>query len=123
MSLAGDAVEHLPPAPIYHTVYFELDTTTPTPESQKLIEGVYQQVADYPVPEVVVIGHTDTQASTAYNMTLSEARAKLIKDNLIAHGITPEMIRVEARGESDLLIPTADNVDEPRNRRVVINVR
>lgn len=123
MALFGDAIEHIPPAPTYHTVYFETDTTTLTAESQQLISDIYAEIANRPYPEVVVIGHTDTQASAAYNIGLSQARAELVKADLLSRGINPAEISIEARGESDLLVQTADNVDEPLNRRVVINVR
>lgn len=122
-ALYGDAIEALPAPPIYHTVYFELDSTQLTPESQALVEGIYQEILDNFVLDVLVIGHTDTQASAAYNMELSLARAEAIKNNLIDIGISEDLISVEARGETDLLVNTADNVDEVRNRRVVINLR
>ena len=38
-------------------------------------------------------------------------------------GEGPARIRVEGRGEREPLIPTKDEVAEPRNRRVVISVR
>ena len=68
------------------------------------------------------MGHTDTQASEAYNIALSNRRAELIRENLIEVGIDPEIISTEGRGETDLLVPTDDNVSEVRNRRVVIDV-
>jgi len=37
--------------------------------------------------------------------------------------ISPERIQARGRGERELLVPTADEVREPRNRRVEINVR
>lgn len=112
-----------PPEPIIRTVYFNNDTTVLTDESQAQIEEIYQDIIVYPAAEIVVIGHTDTQASTDYNLALSKRRAELIKANLVEIGIDPSIISTEGRGESDLLIETADNVSEVRNRRVVIDVR
>jgi outer membrane protein OmpA-like peptidoglycan-associated protein len=42
---------------------------------------------------------------------------------LIELGIPPERIQARGRGERELLVPTEDEVSEPRNRRVEINVR
>lgn len=123
MELFGPAINQLTRAPIYHTVNFETDSTTLTAESQKIIKGIYQEILNDPVPEIILIGHTDTQASASYNMALSQQRADAIKTDLIAEGIDPEIIKIEARGETDLLVKTADNVAEVLNRRVVINVR
>lgn len=112
-----------PPEPIIRTVYFNNDTTILTDESQEQIGEIYQDVLIYPAAEITVIGHTDTQAPADYNLALSKRRAELIKTNLIEVGIDPAIITTEGRGESELLIETADNVSEVRNRRVVIDVR
>jgi outer membrane protein OmpA-like peptidoglycan-associated protein len=42
---------------------------------------------------------------------------------LIARGIASESIVAIGRGKRELLVPTADGVAEPRNRRVEILVR
>lgn len=111
-----------PPVPIIRTVYFNNDTTDLTDESKEKIDAIYNDILIYPAAEILVIGHTDTQASEAYNLTLSKRRAELIRQNLVNIGIDPAIITTEGRGESDLLVPTADNVSEVRNRRVVIDV-
>ena len=71
----------------------------------------------------MVIGHTDTVGSLAYNDKLSLARAERLRDMLVELGIPAERIHVAGRGKRELLVPTEDNVSEPRNRRVEINVR
>ena len=111
-----------PPAPIIRTVYFNNDTTDLTDESKAKIDAIYNDILTYPAAEILVVGHTDTQASEAYNIALSNRRAELIRENLIEVGINPEIISTEGRGETDLLVPTDDNVSEVRNRRVVIDV-
>lgn len=111
-----------PPAPIMRTVYFNNDTTDLTDESKAKIDAIYNDILTYPAAEILVVGHTDTQASDAYNLALSKRRAELIRQNLIEVGIDPEIITTQGRGETDLLVPTADNVSEVRNRRVVIDV-
>lgn len=112
-----------PPEPIIRTVYFNNDTTVLTDESQAQIDEIYQDIIVYPAAEIVVTGHTDTQAPADYNVALSKRRAELIKANLVDIGIDPAIITTEGLGESDLLVDTADNVSEVRNRRVVIEVR
>lgn len=111
-----------PPVPIMRTVYFNNDTTELTDESKAKIDAIYNDILTYPAAEILVVGHTDTQASDAYNLELSNRRAELIRQNLIDVGIDPEIITTQGRGETDLLVPTADNVSEVRNRRVVIDV-
>ena len=70
----------------------------------------------------MVVGHTDSSGSTRYNDKLSKRRANSVKDGLVARGVPAEWIREESRGESDLLVKTADNVREPANRRAQITL-
>jgi len=58
-----------------------------------------------------------------YNDRLSLARAGRMRDMLIERGVPAERIQARGRGERELLVPTEDQVREPRNRRVEINVR
>ncbi len=111
-----------PPVPIIRAVYFNNDTTDLTDESKAKIDAIYNDILTYPAAEILVVGHTDTQASEPYNLALSKRRADLIRQNLVEIGIDPEIITTEGRGETDLLVPTADNVSKVRNRRVVIDV-
>ena len=57
------------------------------------------------------------------NDRLSAQRAETVKGFLVQIGIAAERITTAGRGEREPLIRTADEVDEPRNRRVEINVR
>jgi outer membrane protein OmpA-like peptidoglycan-associated protein len=46
-----------------------------------------------------------------------------VRDLLVAEGIDPAMIQVTSHGEENPLVPTEDEVAEPRNRRVEVTVR
>jgi OOP family OmpA-OmpF porin len=72
--------------------------------------------------EIVDAGHTDRSGSDAYNVTLSKRRADVVKEVMIQMGARGDAIKVEAHGESDPAVKTADGVKEPRNRRVEINL-
>jgi outer membrane protein OmpA-like peptidoglycan-associated protein len=47
----------------------------------------------------------------------------MIRAALIEVGVPAEKLETASRGERDLLVPTDDEVDEPKNRRVEINLR
>ena len=70
-----------------------------------------------------VIGHTDRVGTLTRNDALSLQRAARMRDELVKAGVDPAKIRVEGRGEREPLVPTPDEVAEPRNRRVEINIR
>lgn len=117
------AVAALPERPRRYLVFYQLDQLVLTSESSRNLDPIKQHVASFPAPEVIVTGHADRLGSTAYNDALSLRRAEQIKEVLLGAGVPEKTIQVEARGEREPLVPTADNVAEPRNRRVEIKVR
>jgi outer membrane protein OmpA-like peptidoglycan-associated protein len=64
-----------------------------------------------------IAGHTDTVGSAVYNVQLSRARAQAIGSWFRRRGLKVP-IAFEGFGESAPLVKTADEVDEPKNRRV-----
>lgn len=119
----GAAVSSLPKAPMSVTLYFILGTDKLTPESKTEAEKIYAEFAQRQVPEVWVIGHTDTVGSEAHNQTLSVKRAEKVRQSLIKLGVPAENIHASGKGEHDLLVNTPDNTKEPKNRCAEINVR
>lgn len=113
----------LPPAPVSYLLYFSSDTDELTPQSRALAPAILAEISRRPAAEVVVIGHTDTRGSDEYNDRLSLDRARAVKQQLAALGFDPARISVAGRGRRELLVPTAADVSEPRNRRAEILVR
>jgi outer membrane protein OmpA-like peptidoglycan-associated protein len=75
------------------------------------------------VPEVMIVGHTDTMGDRKSNLALGMKRAVAVQSILVQAGLSLTMVDVASHGEADLLIKTRDNTPEPRNRRVEITVR
>lgn len=71
---------------------------------------------------VNVNGYTDTTGSPQYNLDLSHRRAEAVADVLVDEGVDSRRISPKGFGETRLRVPTADNVNEPRNRRVEIRI-
>ncbi len=113
----------LPAAPATFVVYFLEDSDELTDASKRELGHVFDEIARRPLPDIVVIGHTDTIGARRYNDRLSLARAERVRQMLIEHGVPAERIQARGRGERELLVATPDQVREPRNRRVEINVR
>lgn len=121
--LFGDVLAALPSAPEHFVLNFQFDSDELTAESKALLPQVLKAVKGHPVPEVQVIGHTDTVGTSASNIALGMKRAEMIRKQLVDIGLDPTLIETVSHGEADLLIKTADDVPEPRNRRVEISVR
>lgn len=119
----GAVLAALPMAPEAFTLYFRLESDELTDDSRALLPGVLKAVAGRPAPEVGVVGHTDTSGESKSNYALGLERANRVRTLLIGAGVSESLIDVSSLGESDLRIATADNVLEPRNRRVEISVR
>ena len=118
----GAALDAQPMRPSAFTLYFEGEDTL-TVESQRNVDDVLAAIARSPVPDVVIVGHTDLVGTDAYNDELARRRAETVRQLVIARGIAPERIVAYGRGKREPAVPTADGVAEPRNRRVEIIVR
>jgi len=119
----GATLAALPAAPASFVLYFLPDSDELTEGSKSELEHVFAEIQRRPLPDIVVIGHTDTVGARRYNDRLSLARAERMREMLVERGIPADRIQARGRGERELLVPTADEVREPRNRRVEINVR
>jgi outer membrane protein OmpA-like peptidoglycan-associated protein len=119
----GDVLAALPPAPVHFTLYYKFDSDELTDESKAMVPRILQAVKDRPTPDVAIIGHTDSTGTAISNVALGMKRAVAVRTLLIDAGLDASSVAATSHGEADPLIPTADNVAEPRNRRVEITVR
>jgi outer membrane protein OmpA-like peptidoglycan-associated protein len=119
----GPALAALPSRPASFTLHFVEGKDEFSTESKLLVDDVFSEIAKRPIPDVVVIGHTDTVGSDRTNDALALQRAETVRAELIRRGVAPANITAIGRGKRELLVPTADGVAEPRNRRVEILVR
>jgi outer membrane protein OmpA-like peptidoglycan-associated protein len=122
-ALAGLALAAQPPRPAQFTLYFVEGKDELTDESKQIVEGVFAEISGRPVPDLLVIGYTDTVGNDQANDALSRQRADTIRAALLERGVVADNVVAVGRGKRELLIQTADGVAEARNRRVVIIVR
>lgn len=113
----------MPPPAQNFTVYFEAGGTVLTSASQVSMSEALAAALARSGGEIVVTGHTDTVGSQTRNDNLSLTRALEIRQLFIARDFPPSRIEAVGRGERELAVRTADEVAEPRNRRVTIDVR
>jgi len=113
----------LPPAPAKFTLYFLEGSDELTAQSQAELGRVFAELKRRPLPDIAVIGHTDTVGGMRYNDQLSMARAERMREVLVEMGLPAGHISAAGRGKRELLVPTAEGVPEGRNRRVEIDVR
>lgn len=104
-------------------VYFVEGKDELTAESLPELDRVKAEIAAREAAEIIVVGHTDRVGNVSGNDALSVKRAQVVRDALVAAGFPEKIMDVAGRGEREPLVPTDDEVAEPRNRRVEITVR
>jgi outer membrane protein OmpA-like peptidoglycan-associated protein len=109
-----------PPATRDYTVYFDTNSATLSATARQLIRQAAATAQQAGMTHITVTGHTDTTGTTQYNQGLSVRRADAVRAELIAQGVPADAIATSGVGESQLAVPTAQGINEPRNRRVVI---
>ena len=112
-----------PVLPHRFQLYFFSGSDVMMPDSAAAYQSVVSDVHGRKAYEIQLIGHTDTVGGVDYNQDLSVTRAIAIRDRLVADGISADAITIDGRGELDPLVPTADQVDEAKNRYVDVLVR
>jgi outer membrane protein OmpA-like peptidoglycan-associated protein len=119
----GEVRAAIPARPAVFQLYFIAGSDELTEESKGELGRMLEELKRRPAPDILVIGHTDTVGGLAENDKLSLARAERVRESFVAQGLAAERIQAAGRGKREPVVPTADGVDEPRNRRVEINVR
>jgi OOP family OmpA-OmpF porin len=99
-------------------VLFDFNKSTLQPSSDAALQPAANIMAADKTLKLEIQGHTDNVGNEAYNLTLSEARAKAVMTWLTQHGVAAERLTAKGYGKTK---PVADNgSDEGRakNRRV-----
>ena len=95
----------------------------PTSDSIAILDQAIDALKRYPDIKVELDGHTDSIGTDAYNQKLSERRAQIVNDYLIAHGIdTSRITAVKGFGESQPIDTNATKEGRARNRRTEMKV-
>jgi outer membrane protein OmpA-like peptidoglycan-associated protein len=102
-------------------VYFAHDRYDLTADAKDKLDHARNQLTSADYGKLYLGGHADTTGAQSYNVALSRKRANAVASYL---GLTPDKFEIteKAWGETNLPVPTADDVHEPRNRVVTISV-
>ena len=123
-----------PPAPIpvatppvttarTYLVFFDWDRADLTERARQIIAEAAQASTRVQTTRIQVNGYTDLSGTAAYNQGLSLRRARSVEAELVRDGVTAQSVAIRGFGETSPLVPTAQGVREPQNRRVEIILR
>ncbi len=102
--------------------FFDFDKSVLKPEGKAKLKELVEKIKNISLEVVIVVGHTDSVGTDAYNLKLSERRAEAVKAYLVSLGVSKNRVYTEGKGESE---PTADNktaAGRAKNRRVEVEV-
>lgn len=112
-----------PTASRTYLVFFDWDRADLTDRARQIIAEAAQATTRVQVTRIEVNGYTDRSGTARYNQGLSVRRAQSVANELVRLGVPRASITTQGFGESNPLVPTADGVREPQNRRVEIILR
>ncbi|WP_246503812.1 OmpA family protein [Plastoroseomonas arctica] len=114
-----------PPAATARTylVFFDWNRADLTDRARQIIGEAAAAAPRLQATRIEVAGHADRSGTPAYNQGLSQRRANIVAAELVSRGVARDQISISAFGETRPLVPTADGVREPQNRRVEIVLR
>jgi outer membrane protein OmpA-like peptidoglycan-associated protein len=102
------------------TVYgFDLDKTVIQANMVSILEENLATLKKHSDIKVTLVGHTDDSATDGYNLDLGRRRAQIVKDWLVANGISADRIKITSKGKTQPAIPNVDDANRKYNRRVV----
>ena len=109
---ASDGEKVIPPD---DQLLFAFDSDFLDREAEELLVQVAAWAKANPAREVVVQGHADRSGDAAYNLDLSQRRARAVGDQLMRLGVARDRVVLLAVGEAEATVEPA-----PGNRRVII---
>ena len=83
-------------------IYFDLNKWDIRPEAKKSLEKIIAYLKEFPKDLVQIKSHTDSRASRAYNIRLSNKRANKTMEYLIENGINANRLSAIGLGETQL---------------------
>lgn len=102
------------------SILFDFDSADLRADAERTLEELAQVLIAYAPRPVRVEGHTDSIASDAYNLGLSERRAASVVKWLAAHGVAANRLQSAGLGESKPVADNATATGRQQNRRVEV---
>jgi outer membrane protein OmpA-like peptidoglycan-associated protein len=119
----GVLLDALPSKAVSLLFYFEEGTANLTQSSKDQVSSLIKLIESRAPAAVDIIGHSDRSGNADKNYVLALERAKTVEIFLLEKNVKMDHKSVTSRGENDPVVPTADGVSEPLNRRVEVIVR
>ncbi|GAB3898342.1 OmpA family protein [Spirosoma agri] len=108
---------------VLENIYYDLDKYNIRADASPELDKIVVILKDNPTLKLELSSHTDTRSSDAYNMKLSQNRAKAAVDYIVSQGISADRLVAKGYGETQLVVKNAKTEEEhQRNRRTEIKI-
>lgn len=105
-----------------NNIFFDFDQATLKPESFPELNRIVKLLKERNTIQIEIAGHTDATGPEAYNLKLSERRARAVVQYLTKEGIANTRISVVFYGETKPVAPNTSLDGRRRNRRVEFKI-
>lgn len=103
--------------------YFEPGSAVLTQQGRTMLaEAAPYALRNPPANRITLVGHVDTEEAATHGDALGAARAQAVASELVALGVDRSLIWIQSQGARQLAKPTAPNVSERLNRRVMLGM-
>ncbi|MFB0942510.1 MAG: OmpA family protein, partial [Patiriisocius sp.] len=101
---------------VLNPILFDLDKSNIKAQAAFELDKVVSVMNKYPEMVIAVGAHTDSRATDAYNLTLSEARAQSTVQYIISKGISGKRISGKGYGETQPKVSCGDSCSEAEHQ-------
>jgi OmpA-OmpF porin, OOP family len=101
---------------------FDFDKSAIRPDARARLDDLVARAKGVSLEVIIVVGHTDSVGSDAYNMKLSQRRAASVKDYLVKHGVPANRVYTEGKGERSPIADNRTREGRQKNRRAEIEM-
>ncbi|MBL7873038.1 MAG: OmpA family protein [Cyclobacteriaceae bacterium] len=105
-----------------NNIFFDFDKSILKSESFPELKRIVTLMMEKSTMQVEISGHTDPTGPEAYNLGLSERRAKAVSKYLVEQGVAPERIKTTFFGETQLIDKSNTREGNRKNRRVEFKI-
>jgi len=101
---------------VLNPIYFDFAKWDITPQAAAELDRLVAVMKKYPTMVISAESHTDIRGKDSYNLSLSDKRAKSMRDYVISQGIAAERISGIGKGETDLAVDCGSNCTEEEHQ-------
>jgi len=103
-------------------ILFPFNSTEILPDGRTNLQQLANSLEKYPNSDILIVGHTDSVGTDAYNLDLSQRRALAASSLLQSLGVPASRLHAVGKGESEPIQPNDTEAGRAQNRRVEVAI-